>query len=150
MSIDGNLQSGQTVSLATPKILVNGSEVTGGTRKVDSRLVEYNYKNLNDGKGFAVDAPAELSFTSDDDDVEFFYTLTGRNPVSGDGAGDLSNSDQKQKSGKYDDDNKPSLTQNTTGDGTVVKVRAFNKDNSNIVSKVVRLDLNVLGGNTVG
>jgi hypothetical protein len=145
MAIDGNLEAGQQLDLADPKIFVNGVELAGGLQTQDERLKYYRTKEQ-------VDAPATITFTHEDgDDVFLVFTFNNRTP----------NSKQLPRpsylvdeavvmSGKYDADNPPVLHQNTTSDNTVVKVRAFRVNNSNITSKIVRGELNVVGGNTNG
>jgi hypothetical protein len=138
MALDGNARTGQVLSVATPVIqtsLDNSTFVTvpGGTRNHDERVVVYKTKKaLSPTAG----SPVYLKFTCATGGTVLRYTLNGRTPTS--------------KSPKFTDTSplRPKLYQNSTGDNTIIKVRAFKSNNSNIASKVVRAELNIKGGNT--
>ena len=126
MAIDGNLEAGQMIIKALPKILVGGVELAGGVQKQDERLSYY--RNTKNVVGDAV-----LTITTTDHAVQIHYTLNGRTPTS--------------KSPKYT--GPITLRQNSTGDNTVIKARVFKQGNTNIVSKIIKATLNVVGGNTI-
>jgi hypothetical protein len=72
MAIDGNLEAGQQLDLADPKIFVNGVELAGGLQTQDERLKYYRTKEQ-------VDAPATITFTHEDgDDVFLVFTFNNR------------------------------------------------------------------------
>ncbi len=169
MAIDGNSKAGRQIELATPKILVNGVEIPGGVHTNtdgygnQSDVVTYLYSRKNDGAYYPVTTlPAVITFTTTDDDVDLYYTFNGRTPHADPASGIKTHDDQKfHIAGKYNPSNPPRLYQNTTGDGTVIKVRAFKKHGSsalrvegvspdtNSVSKIAKGEVNVVGGNTV-
>jgi hypothetical protein len=125
MAIDGNLESGQEIKMATPTIKVGGVELSGGLQVQDERLSYYrDHKNAT--------APAIITVTSTDTNVHLRYTFNGRTPTS--------------KSAEYT--GPITLYQNSSGNLTVFKVRAFKYQNSNHVSLIVKGRINVLGGNT--
>lgn len=125
MAIDGNLQAGQQLEKALPKILIGGTELAGGVQLQDERLSYYRTLKV-------VASPAVLTITTTDSDVDIHYTFNGRTPTS--------------KSPKYT--GAITLRQNSSGDNTVIKARAFAKNNTNVVSKIIKATLNIIGGNT--
>ncbi len=145
MAIDGNLQVGQTLSLADPVILVNGVELTGGVQKQDERLRYYRGNHIY----YATSGPVNITFTHPDPDVHIVYTFNGRTPVSKQLAKPTYLvTEHFVASGKYDPSHPIHLYQNTSGDNTVIKVRAFHDLNPNICSKIIKAHITVVGGNT--
>jgi hypothetical protein len=125
MAIHGNLTVGQTISMASPKILINGTELAGGLQMQDHRLSHYRNKAV-------VTGPATLTLTSTDANVHLHYTFNGRTPTS----------KSKEYTGPI------TLHQNSSGNGTEIKVRAFEYHNTNNVSLIIKGWANVIGGNT--
>lgn len=147
MAINGNLFVGQTISLPDPKILVNGVEVPGTVTNHDASLDYYPGNHIY----YATPShPVTLTFTCSDPDVHLVYTFNRRTPLSHmlKKPAYLS-AEHFIVSAEYDPSNPPTLYQNTTGQNTVVKVRAFKWLNTNTISKIVRAHLTIVGGNTI-
>ena len=112
--------------------------------------------------------PVTLKFTCADPDVDLYYTFNGRTPhanpaqnrtaqeiTTGLGHG-VTGGSRSRSGGRYDDTNRPILYQNTTGQKTTIKVRAFKKhpdatieklaSNDSIMSKIIRADVTIKGG----
>jgi uncharacterized repeat protein (TIGR02059 family) len=172
--------AGREIVLSTPKILikVNGgsaTEISGGTSedltdaladRSESDVVRYLYKQKNNGASFPVNVAAgyaELTFTVDETigtDVELWYTLNGRTPRAGESNKRIAAevTEKRFRSALYDPSNPPRLYQNSNGQNTVIKVRAFAKHsvnttnekkvNTNVVSKIVKAEVKVYGAGT--
>jgi uncharacterized repeat protein (TIGR02059 family) len=118
--------------------------------------------------------PVTFKFVCSDPDVDLYYTFNNRTPHANPSQSRYLDQNENQNGkaddevqmsnprsgGKYDDSHRPVLYQNTTGHGTVIKVRAFKQhaslepaSNTNLLSNIIKTEVKITGGdynNTVG